>query len=91
MFSCYIEPVPCLITIHQSNVKRFRCYDTSGPFIELFNCFFCKSHNNTFQLTQALLIEQVAALPAFLDLILLPRTIITPEFVELVRIFNKWD
>lgn len=90
MYVTYSDVQKCAIQIHQSNTKRFRCFDVQAPFIGLFHRFFCTTHNNSFRITQPHVLEVIHEYPATMMLYLLPRTIVTPAFVELVPVSTAY-
>ena len=79
-----ITDTKCNIIVHQSHVHWFCCYDSKGPFVANMCRLQCKTHHITFKITHENLISEVEQLPASLMLYAMPRTPLTPAFVELV-------
>lgn len=75
---------PCHIVVHQKNCHRTRCFDVTFPFVGLFTRFQCTRHLTTFRITNACLVSEIAGLTSSASLYLLPRTILTPGFVDYV-------
>ena len=78
-----ITDTKCNIIVHQSHVHQFRLW-LQRPFVANMCRLQCKTHHITFKITHENLISEVEQLPASLMLYAMPRTLLTPAFVELV-------